>query len=1137
MADFIEYVKLDTTPRLLALIKKDLDASAIDTETQALNFSPITGVDAFDFVYGDKARKLQGGFGVSAPWMRSLYKVQDFTGWICNGRIRHLGGSPFKNSDGSARRYMAASDKPTPITFIAPSQRAIELAEARFNIPKPIALTYWQWVLTYFLPVVITEGEKKAAALICAGIPAISLPGIFTGFKAIRDESGNTKERLIREELKEFDQPGRTVYIMFDRRPDQDFEATVEFKASAILSRQFKKATVKICNLPGPYKGADDYLAAGAIADIEKALTDSRSAQSMEQTRMWREYRRFDEKGQKTHNRFFAALEPQANSITIVKSNLNSGKSQWFGDVVSKVKPFKINGKIIKKAEADGVMVSIGHRNSLQEQLCERWDFDHLDIHSAYGRFKDPNLRVALCFDSLLKLPIEIFDGATVVIDETMTAIKHLLTSSTLRGKRLDIITRFEYIVRVCARLILMDGNMSDWMVDYVAAIDPTKTIDLYENTSDRETPPIFFVDDNTITKRKAEEWLNLQILESALPAIVVDSIIKAEAIAEQLRKLKGEGILITSKTVTEKWVRDFLRAPDDYIDANPDRVNWAVCTPTVESGVSIEKVSKFDTLFCWFVGVVGINEAVQMSRRVRNPGRIIVYAPKVGIDHKRNAGAFEQVLMEDLAVRITAEAGLFPESTIGDKVMATLRAQLDSPHVQAWAKMQAISYLETRNYREFLYLAFESMGMTPQRVEAYEIDSEAYRTAKLEVQIVECTQIFNAPDLTDSEAEAIGKKIDSTWIERCSVLKYKILYRFPGLQDSLLWTADLIHRLRYAERDLTSSLEMFWLLTHPEESKALQAQKWAGKEDIDFFVPDRIGDRWVIIEALNRLGFPKLLADGHRYSDQSEDVLNLIGKIRSHKTVSRITGHPGDATNLHFINRILMPMFGIKPVKRQVRLPVHTIGVEGARVNFYHYDRAHSHTANFEELIQYVDRRFQLKLGADISDLPQIQRPLTPNPDSVQVPISSNDGNIPQTETIDFERYKGLQRHTIAGVEDPAIYIQTNDNHSTNTPDSPIFGQNGGRSSARASLTGETVAERAIGAIESLGVNGGEDSHKSDDCDFLTVWVRTNSLDRPKIEPALLIDCEGEGFSVTIEGVVWLIACDDLYWLPPEPS
>jgi hypothetical protein len=1130
MADFLEYVKLETTPKLLALIKKDLDASAIDTETQALNFSPITGVDAFDFVYGDKARKLQGGFAVSSKWMNRLYKVEDFQGWFCNGRIRHLCGSPFRNRDGSAIRYMSAADTEASITFIKPSPRAIELTEARFNIPKPIGWDYWHWIKTYFLPVVITEGEKKAAALICAGIPAISLPGIFTGFKAIRDDWGKTVDRLLREELKDFDVPGRTVYIMFDRRPDQDFEATVEFRASAILSRQFKKATVKICNLPGPHKGADDYLAAGAIADIEKALIQSRSAQSMEQTRMWREYRHFDEKGRKTRNRFFTALEPQANSITVVKSNLNSGKSQWFGDVVSQVKPVNCNGKVVNKAQADGVMVSIGHRNSLQEQLCERWDFDHLDIHSVYGRFSDPSLRVALCFDSLLKLPTEIFDGATVVIDETMTAIKHLLTSSTLRGKRLDIITRFEYIVRVCNRLILMDGNMSDWMVDYVTAIDPNKAIDLYDNTSDRPTPPIFFVDDNTITKKKAEEWLNLQILESALPAIVVDSIIKAEAIALQLTKLKGEGILITSKTVTEKWVRTFLKSPDDYITANPDRVNWITCTPTVESGVSIENVSKFDTLFCWFVGVVGINEAVQMSRRVRNPGRIVVYAPKVGIDHKRNAGAFEQVLMEDLAVRITAEAGLFPESTIGDKVMATLRAQLDSPHVQAWAKMQAISYLETRNYREFLYLAFESMGMTPQRVEAYEIDSEVYRNAKLEVQIIECTQIFNAPDLTDSEAEAIGKKIDSTWAERCSVLKYKILYRFPGLRESPLWTIDFVHRSRYVERDLTSSLEMFWLLTHRDESKALQAQKWLGKEDIDFFIPDRIGDRWAIIEVLNRLGFTKLLADGHRYSDQSENVLNLIGKIRSHKTVSRITGHPGDATNLHFINRILMPMFGIKPVRRQVRLPVHTTGVEGARVNFYYYDRAQSHTANFEELIQYVDRRFQLKLGIDPAQLPEIQHSISPNLDGERISAFSGDGILPQTETKDFEGDQELQRHTMAGVKDSAIYIQIKDNNLTPTENYPVIGQNGGES-------GETVTESSIGAIEALGSDGGEDSHKLQSEDFLTVWVRTNALDRPKIEPATLLDCEGEGFSVTIEGLLWTIAADDLFWQPPEPS
>lgn len=1117
--------QLRNIERAKKLLYQDLRNSGIDDETIARNFRPILGADAFDLAYPD-VRLNQSG-SLPAKWARLFNKLETFIGWECNGRIRHLAGEPFRNEDGTPRRYMTVLGGTTPITFIDPSDRAVALCEARYHRQKPEGMSYWDWVECELLPIVITEGEKKAAALICVGIPAISLPGIFTGFNALKDDWGRTVERLLRAELKRFDNAGRSVGIMFDYREGCEFTQSVEFKAAAILSRQFRSATVRVAELPGPDKGVDDYLVRGLIQVVEAALISAKPAVKYEHLRLWLQYRKFNEGGVKTTDKFFDAEEPADNTATFVKSNLNSGKSQWFGRKISKVVKDS-DGKI--KSTAKGVKISLGHRNSLQLQLCKRWDFDHLDLHNAYGRLSDPNLQVALCFDSLLKLPLEMFPGSDVVIDESFTAIKHLLMSKTIRHGRLEIIQRFEYIVRVCNRIILMDGNNTDFLVEYISKIDPSKTINIRENESPRETPPVYFVDDDAIGARKVSEWLNLQILEAQLPAVVVDSITKAEAIAEQLQKLRGDGLLITSKTAPEKYIQRFLDDPDLYIDKFGKRVNWMVCTPTIESGVSIEKASKFDTLLCWFVGVVGVNEAVQMSRRVRNPQRIIVYAPKVGIQHGRNEGALEQLLLDNLETRIAVEASAFVSSSLGDKVMATLREQLDSPHVHTWLKYKAIEQLETKNYREFLFLAFDAMGMKPERIEAYEVNSDAYKTAKLEVQIIECTQIFNAPDIDWQEADRLSKKLDSNWGERCQVAKFHILDKFPGLALSPLWSVDFIHRLRYRERALSSQLEMFWLFTHPEESKALQAQKWQGKESIDFFIPDRVGDRWLFLEALNRLGFRKFL-DGERYCDTSAEVVELLGTIRRRSTVSAVVGHPGEASNCHFINNKLFKTLGVKPKRLQVRLSPVARGVEGERKTFFWYDRAVCHPDNWEELIGYVDRKFQTLLGAiEPEKAPDSDAPNRSTPVTVDTSAMGENG-ILSPENVETENYV-INPETLNQGEVKECYniIQTENNTLTETTQPPIFKGFGARS-------GETVAEQGDGAIGDCGASDAEEGHKIDSEDFVAVWVQFFEDDRPQYAQGILDNCDFEEYHVRIRGVIYRVPTDSLFWEPPEPS
>jgi hypothetical protein len=77
---------------------------------------------------------------------------------------------------------------------------------------------FWQWVLDRNLPITIVEGAKKAASVLSAGVLAISLPGIFSGYRT-KDNQGNPTPAQLIPELIPF-ATGRRVTICFDH--DQD---------------------------------------------------------------------------------------------------------------------------------------------------------------------------------------------------------------------------------------------------------------------------------------------------------------------------------------------------------------------------------------------------------------------------------------------------------------------------------------------------------------------------------------------------------------------------------------------------------------------------------------------------------------------------------------------------------------------------------------------------------------------------------------------------------------------------------------------------------------------------------------------------------------------------------------------------
>jgi hypothetical protein len=532
--------------------------SGILPEIYQLNFEPATGIAVYDLLYRDidlkdtTNRDSSGGSSVKAArnfarctgsagyfYENQFYLPSDLCGdtkaardglikskgvfrpaglpaigWIANGRFRQLDGAPIafkgfgKKGFGKkestqkleARKYSQPQEKPPQIFFPRVTVAVWELVAAKAGLPMPEfpavglngeALDFWEWVRYTHCPIIVTEGEKKAAALVSRGYAAIGLPGIPHRVQSNRTwgDSNQTrrhtiskgKARELHTAVQPLDTEGRVITTIFDYRAG-DYSQSPEFKAARTLSKLFKRAIAKIGKLPGPDKGVDDFLVAGG--DIDAVIAEASPPTSEDwKLKKWLRLRGFTP-DRTINSKYFDAPAPESGTVTAMQSGMGTGKTQFIGDKVT--------------SDTRGLQINLGYRNTLLSQQCEKWGSYHWDEHNGYLFTKDPDARLSLCVDSLLKLPIEMFEysvehvrGMTLILDESVSVIKHALTSSTLFGKRLEILERLEIICKLADRIVLSDGNQSDIVVDYISKISGKPSVKI-QNTYHGRLPPYF---------------------------------------------------------------------------------------------------------------------------------------------------------------------------------------------------------------------------------------------------------------------------------------------------------------------------------------------------------------------------------------------------------------------------------------------------------------------------------------------------------------------------------------------------------------------------------------------------------------------------------------------------------------------
>jgi hypothetical protein len=281
---------------------RELIASAIHPDLIALNFRQLEGQNALDrLLISDKLSRRNTG--ALSYGILKRYRHVEAGGWWCNGvdvlnNFQDDSWGQFKpdrpiasQDRGKLIKYEAPPKYPTGIFALKVSDRIWRRIAKRYNIKlynslltlrlqdRITPLVFWEWVLKHpEIPIIITEGSKKAAALLSAGYVAIALPGIFNGYRTPKDEFGRKvgKSSLI-PQLQAFARPGREIYFAFD---SDNKASTLKNVNLAILKTgklfeqlECKVKVIKWLSLLG--KGADDLIANYGEAAFDAAYNQA----------------------------------------------------------------------------------------------------------------------------------------------------------------------------------------------------------------------------------------------------------------------------------------------------------------------------------------------------------------------------------------------------------------------------------------------------------------------------------------------------------------------------------------------------------------------------------------------------------------------------------------------------------------------------------------------------------------------------------------------------------------------------------------------------------------------------------------------------------------------------------------------
>jgi hypothetical protein len=862
-------------------------------------------------------------FGHQANQNRSEPFFFDEAGEIWQGKLMGLVGA-------KSGQYMAPKgigDKPyfPPV----PYRIALEIA-LKYEVTPPASdESFWSWILDNpKIPIVITEGAKKALSLISMGIPAIALYGCLCGAKT-KDDNGRDIPLSLIPSLLPYAK-GRKITIAFDR--------DVKPKAKQAVNKGLGRLSIAIKKAGGiPHvalwnqklgKGIDD-VASRNGQGMARGIIEGAISFETYRTNSHTQLQQVDRRVNERYLSLDSLAIPDDAQLIFVKSPKGTGKTECWSQIAG-------------DATYRGIPVlAIGHRVKLMSELSGRLGIDYRTERTELSGL----LGYALCIESLHPGANPGFNpdhwhGAIIFLDEIDQVIQSVLFSDTCKENRIAILETFRDTLRTIlatgGKIYCSDADLSQTTIDFIYSLVgfPVKTW-VVENEWERENPRDLTVYASKTTILSA---LLAHIEAGGRPYIVTGSQRKeSKYSAQNLERIISvqtgkRSLVIDSETVSDPTHPAF-RATDRLVEIIKP-YDCLIVSPTLETGVSIEG-SHYDSVWCFATGSQTVNGVCQAIERVRADVPRHIGAEKIRNPRYSIGNGSDNP--NDL-IRGERKKSSFTFKQLSELDCISAYEGENTEYLSAWASYGAILNCEGKRYRGAILekLVREGYRIIPH-------DPNGGESSYAPVMVIETMVTLTRDEAVEQEQEAIAatpnpddleyarlkEKRERTPEHRLSQKKGKLCRRY--LTEEI--TPEMIKR---DSEGWFSQLTLHYYLTtgkpflKDRDTKKVKALGESGKGKI--FSPDVNRTALTpLVACLEFLGIDRFLDPDTQWSNDSLKEwweTMVLPYRRDIKTLTGITIGEKDSP-IRFAQRLLGKM-GLKLAC------IGRLGKRGDRTRFY---------------------------------------------------------------------------------------------------------------------------------------------------------------------------------------------------------
>jgi hypothetical protein len=760
--------------------------------------------------------------------------------------------------DGKSGAYWAPKGSGDRIYFPAvPFSLAQTIAE-KHGLTYPEGVEFWQWLKQHpEIRLTITEGGKKCLALISQGEAAVSLYGCLCGVKS-KDENDHPIPLEINPQLWDYVH-NRDVIIALDRDSTPKAKQAVNkgiYRLGITINQAGGRALVAWWEHKLG-KGIDDVIA----RDLDQESTEviqhlpaqetaarksSRLELILEQAlafEQWKVKRFFhlDERISQTISARYLPANlaiPQPAKIVAISSPYGTGKTRWFEH---QCQDFIAKG---------GEVLVITHRIQLAKHLASRFGIDHIETlqsSATAGIFG-----YSLCIDSVHPYSQARFNPERfcqprpllLIIDEVEQVLWHLLNSWTCRDFRSAIIPTFQELLQ----RIALDSQSKIFIGDNDLSLVSIEFLENLSGMSQLIASGIPMCTHIIVNQWKRDNQRDLLVYQGNTPQDLIAAMIE--------KMTQGQSPLIHTGAQRKQYAwssqnleqhlqqkfpnkkilridRDSVADPQhpaykimDRSDLSSYLKQWdgVICSPVVETGISIEPEGHFDSVWIIAQGTQTVDAVAQSGERNRDDVPRHLWCPQgtnKGLSGNGCGDVYQLLKAENQKVHATLSVLQLIDSL-------ALIEDHSPVCVLTWAKYAAKINSEKRNYRSVILAKFTKSGY--QIKDPYQ-DYSAHSLEKLGAQeqqqqlqvrdreyLAEVTKITEATNPHQLEYEKLKEQRNKTECERLQTRKGDLTRRYLTeditesmvIQDDRGWFGQLtLHYLLTLGRCFCESKEL----------------------------------------------------------------------------------------------------------------------------------------------------------------------------------------------------------------------------------------------------------------------------------------------------------------------------------------